>query len=148
MGRYTIAHFCRFLTVLEYSPIGIKFSPTTALRALYTVKKKICCDMLDAGFTLFPSHSTYVLLICIFAMLLKETFSFSLNFFIFIEGADHLLQGIVCNIISLTTMRWYNVMYFCWFLIVLEYSPIGATFSSTTTPRTLYTVKKKKFENL
>ncbi len=38
--RYTVAHFRRFFTVLEYSPIGIKFSPTTAPRTLYTVKKK------------------------------------------------------------------------------------------------------------
>jgi hypothetical protein len=39
--RYTVAHFRRFFTVLEYSPIGVKFSPTTAPRTLYTVKKKI-----------------------------------------------------------------------------------------------------------
>ncbi len=38
--RYTVTHFCRFFTVLEYSPIGVKFSPTTAPRTLYTVKKK------------------------------------------------------------------------------------------------------------
>jgi hypothetical protein len=38
--RYTVAHFRRFFTVLEYSPIGIKFSPTAAPRTLYTVKKK------------------------------------------------------------------------------------------------------------
>ncbi len=38
--RYTVAHFRRFFTVLEYSPIGVKFSPTTAPRTLYTVKKK------------------------------------------------------------------------------------------------------------
>ncbi len=37
---YTVAHFRRFFTVLEYSPIGIKFSPTTAPSTLYTVKKK------------------------------------------------------------------------------------------------------------
>jgi hypothetical protein len=38
--RHTVAHFRRFLTVLEYSPIGVKFAPTTAPRTLYTVKKK------------------------------------------------------------------------------------------------------------
>ncbi len=38
--RYTVAHFCRLLTVLKYSPIGVKFSPTTAPHTLYTVKKK------------------------------------------------------------------------------------------------------------
>jgi hypothetical protein len=50
-GRYTIAHFCWFLTMLGYSLIGLKFSPTTAPCALYTVKKKIhkfsnlfCCE--------------------------------------------------------------------------------------------------------
>ncbi len=38
--RWTDAHFCRFLTVLEYSPIGEKIPPTTALRTLNTVQKK------------------------------------------------------------------------------------------------------------
>jgi hypothetical protein len=38
--RWTDAHFRRFLTVLEYSPIGEKFSPTIAPRTLYTVKEK------------------------------------------------------------------------------------------------------------
>jgi hypothetical protein len=38
--RWTDAHFCRFLTVLEYSPIGEKFVPTIAPRTLYTVQKK------------------------------------------------------------------------------------------------------------
>jgi hypothetical protein len=38
--RYTVAHFHHFFTVLEYSPIGVKFSPTTAPHTLYTVKKK------------------------------------------------------------------------------------------------------------
>jgi hypothetical protein len=38
--RWTDAHFCRFLTVLEYSPIGEKFPPTIAPRTLYTVQKK------------------------------------------------------------------------------------------------------------
>ncbi len=37
--RYTVAHFRRFLTVLKYSPIGVKCSPTIAPRTLYTVKK-------------------------------------------------------------------------------------------------------------
>jgi hypothetical protein len=37
--RYTVAHFRRFFTVLVYSPIGVKFSPTTLPRTLYTVKK-------------------------------------------------------------------------------------------------------------
>jgi hypothetical protein len=35
------AHFRRFLTVLEYSPVGEKFPPTNAPRTLYIVKKKI-----------------------------------------------------------------------------------------------------------
>jgi hypothetical protein len=39
-GRYTVGHIGRFLTVLKYSPIGVKFSPATTLRTLYTVKKK------------------------------------------------------------------------------------------------------------
>ncbi len=39
--RWTDALFCRFLTVLEYSPIGEKIPPTTAPRTLYTVQKKI-----------------------------------------------------------------------------------------------------------
>jgi hypothetical protein len=38
--RWTDDHFCRFLTVLEYSPIGEKFPPTIAPRTLYTVQKK------------------------------------------------------------------------------------------------------------
>ncbi len=38
--RWTDAHFCRFLTVLDYSPIGEKFPPTIAPRTLYTVQKK------------------------------------------------------------------------------------------------------------
>ncbi len=38
--RWTDAHFCRFLTLLEYSPIGEKFPPTIALLTLYTVQKK------------------------------------------------------------------------------------------------------------
>ncbi len=38
--RWTDAHFCRFFTVLEYSPIGEKFPPTIAPRTLYTVQKK------------------------------------------------------------------------------------------------------------
>ncbi len=38
--RYTVARFRRFFTVVEYSPIGVYFSPTTAPRTLYTVKKK------------------------------------------------------------------------------------------------------------
>jgi hypothetical protein len=38
--RWTNVHFCRFLTVLKYSPIGEKFPPTTAPRTLYTVQKK------------------------------------------------------------------------------------------------------------
>jgi hypothetical protein len=66
----------------------------------------LCCTMIiDAGFTLLPFHSTYVLLICIFPMLLEETFSFSLNFLIFMEGARHSLQGTVCNIISVLSIR-------------------------------------------
>ncbi len=36
---YTVAHFRRFLTVLEHSPIGAKFSPTTTPSTLYTAKK-------------------------------------------------------------------------------------------------------------
>ncbi len=38
--RWTDANFRRFLTVLEYSPSDEKFLPTTAQRALYTIKKK------------------------------------------------------------------------------------------------------------
>jgi hypothetical protein len=38
--RHTVVHFRRFLTVLEYSSIGVKFAPTTAPRTLYNVKKK------------------------------------------------------------------------------------------------------------
>ncbi len=38
--NYSYTHFCRFLAVLEYSPIGVKFPPTIAWRILYTVKKK------------------------------------------------------------------------------------------------------------
>jgi hypothetical protein len=38
--RKTVTHFRRFFTVLEYSPIGVKFPPITAPRTLYTVKKK------------------------------------------------------------------------------------------------------------
>jgi hypothetical protein len=38
--RLTVTHLRRFLTVLKYSPIGVKFSPTTATRTLYTVNKK------------------------------------------------------------------------------------------------------------
>ncbi len=37
---YSYTLFCRFLAVLEYSPIGVKFPPTIAWRILYTVKKK------------------------------------------------------------------------------------------------------------
>ncbi len=37
-----------------------------------------------------------------------------------------------------------TVTTFRWFLTVLEYSPIGVKFPSTT----LYTVKKKKLENV
>jgi hypothetical protein len=33
-------------------------------------------------------------------------------------------------------------------LPVLEYSPIGVKFSPNTAPRTLYTVKKDKLENI
>jgi hypothetical protein len=36
---WTDAYFRRFLTVLEYSPIGEKFPPTTAPPTLYTIKK-------------------------------------------------------------------------------------------------------------
>jgi hypothetical protein len=38
--RKTVTHFRRFFTVLEYSPIGVKFPPITAPVTLYTVKKK------------------------------------------------------------------------------------------------------------
>ncbi len=38
--RKTVTHFRRFLTVLEYSRIAVKFPPITAPRTLYTVKKK------------------------------------------------------------------------------------------------------------
>ncbi len=38
--NYSYTHFCRFLAVLEYSPIGVKFPPTIAWRILYTVKRK------------------------------------------------------------------------------------------------------------
>ncbi len=37
----TVSHFHRFLTVHQYSPIGMKFPPITAPSTLYTVKKKI-----------------------------------------------------------------------------------------------------------
>ncbi len=39
--RKTVTHFCRFLTVLEYYPIGVKFPLITAPRTLYTVKNNI-----------------------------------------------------------------------------------------------------------
>ncbi len=38
--NYSYTHFCRFLAVIEYSAIGVKFPPTIAWRILYTVKKK------------------------------------------------------------------------------------------------------------
>ncbi len=38
--RKTVTYFRRFFTVPEYSPIGVKFPPITALVTLYTVKKK------------------------------------------------------------------------------------------------------------
>jgi hypothetical protein len=37
--NYSYTHFCQFLAVLEYSPIGVKFPLTIAWRILYTVKK-------------------------------------------------------------------------------------------------------------
>ncbi len=40
-------------------------------------------------------------------------------------------------------MRWWTDAHFCWFLTVLEYSPIGKKFPLATSPCTLYTVKKK-----
>jgi hypothetical protein len=47
----------------------------------------------------------------------------------------------------LTMTRQCTVTHFHWFLTVLEDSPIGVKFSTTTSPRTLYTVKKKKIKN-
>jgi hypothetical protein len=38
--RKTVTHFRRFLKVLVYSLIGVKFPPITAPHTLYTVKKK------------------------------------------------------------------------------------------------------------
>jgi hypothetical protein len=38
--RKTVTHIRWFFTVLEYSPIGVKFPPITAPRTLYTEKKK------------------------------------------------------------------------------------------------------------
>jgi hypothetical protein len=38
--NYSYTHFHRFLTVREYSPIGVKFLLTFARRILYIVKKK------------------------------------------------------------------------------------------------------------
>jgi hypothetical protein len=39
--NYNCTHFRRFITVLEYSPISVKYPPTIARRILYAVKKKI-----------------------------------------------------------------------------------------------------------
>jgi hypothetical protein len=41
MHYFNYTHFCQFLTVLKYSPIGVKFLPTIALHIMYTVKKKL-----------------------------------------------------------------------------------------------------------
>jgi hypothetical protein len=38
---WTVAHFRRLLALLEYSPIGAIFLPTTAGCTLHTAKKKI-----------------------------------------------------------------------------------------------------------
>jgi hypothetical protein len=38
--RKTVTHFRRFFTVLEYSPIGVKFPPITAPRTLHCKEKK------------------------------------------------------------------------------------------------------------
>ncbi len=40
MQNYSDTHFQQFLTVLDYSPIGMKFPPTIAGRILYTVINK------------------------------------------------------------------------------------------------------------
>jgi hypothetical protein len=42
--------------------------------------------------------------------------------------------------------RWTDA-HFCWFLTVLEYSPIGKKIPLTTAPCTLYTIQEKNFEN-
>ncbi len=38
--QYNVAHFCRFLALLEYILTGVKFLPTTALCAMYNVKEE------------------------------------------------------------------------------------------------------------
>ena len=47
----------------------------------------------------------------------------------------------------LTTTRQYTVAHFRRFFTVPKYFPIGVKFPPNIAPRTLYTVRKKKFEN-